>query len=67
MTTVAKLIEWLQTLPQDAIVECGKEVSRSYETHMVMDTVNIGSCWIRNSEGEEHKDSPYYGKLIVNP
>lgn len=41
MTTVAQLIKKLQTLPQDAIVECGKEVHHSYYTSMDYGTVDI--------------------------
>ena len=31
MTTVAQMIEWLKTLPQDAEVECGVEVTKGDE------------------------------------
>jgi len=41
MTTVAQMIEWMKTLPQDAEVECGVEVSRDYATYMSMEPVDI--------------------------
>ena len=44
MTTVAQMIEWMQTLPQDAEVECGVEVTKSYETYMSMKPVDIEAC-----------------------
>jgi len=30
MTTVAQMIEWMKTLPQDAVVERGEEVYGNY-------------------------------------
>jgi len=44
MTTVAQMIEWMSTLPQDAEVECGVEVSSGYERYMSMVPVDIESC-----------------------
>ena len=44
MTTVAQMIEWMKTLPQDAEVECGVENSRGYERYMEMKSVDIESC-----------------------
>lgn len=41
MTTVAQMIEWMKTLPQDAEVECGVEVTGSYCTYMEMRPVDI--------------------------
>jgi len=40
-TTVAQLIEHLKTLPQDAIVEVGKEVTKSYSTYMDFSPVDF--------------------------
>lgn len=50
MATVSEMIEWLKTLPPDAIVECGTEVSASYDTFMEMAAVDIESCKIFNIE-----------------
>jgi hypothetical protein len=44
MTTVAKMIEWLQTLPIDAKVECGVEVRGPYYSYMSYAPVCIDSC-----------------------
>ena len=41
MTTVAKMIEWMKTLPQDTVVECGEEVCGNYETYMTHKPVDI--------------------------
>ncbi len=41
MTTVAQMIAWLQTLPQDAEVECGEEVTKGYSTYMGNGPVDI--------------------------
>ena len=42
-TTVAQLIEHLKTLPQDAIVEVGKEVTKSYSTYMEFGPVDFSA------------------------
>lgn len=44
MTTVAEMIEWLKTLPQDAEVECGVEITKGYNTYMSMESVDIEAC-----------------------
>lgn len=44
MTTVAQMIEWMKTLPQDAEVQCGVEVTKGYETYMKMAHVDIEAC-----------------------
>ena len=44
MATVAQMIEWMKTLPQDAEVECGVEVSKGYSTYMSMEPVSIEAC-----------------------
>ena len=41
MTTVAQFIAHLQTLPQDAIVQCLVEKSRGYETYTTWEDVEI--------------------------
>lgn len=46
MTTVAKMIEWMKTLPQDAIVECGEEKTRYYSTYMEYGPVDIECSYV---------------------
>jgi hypothetical protein len=66
MTTVAQMIEWMKTLPQDAEVECGVEESSGYEWHMVHRLVDIESCDVFDYKDEMYKDHPHiYGKVIV--
>jgi hypothetical protein len=50
MTTVAQMIEWLKTLPQDAEVECGDDEADL--PYMVMRSVDIDSCHVFNSKGK---------------
>jgi hypothetical protein len=67
MTTVAQMIEWMKTLPQDAEVECGVEVRCSYESYMEMRSVNIESCDVFDYTGPEYEKYPHiFGKTIVN-
>jgi len=67
MTTVAQMIEWMKTLPQDAEVECGVEKTKGYETFMVMKPVNIDYCDVLDYNDEAYKGYPQiYGKVIVN-
>jgi len=67
MTTVAKLIEYLQTCPQDAIVECGREVTSGYSTYMEMVAVDIESCHVFDytSEADRKNYQTMAGKVIV--
>lgn len=66
MTTVAQMIEWMKTLPQDAEVECGVEERRNYESYMEMRPVKIDYCDVLDYTDEEYKDcSHVYGKIIV--
>ena len=44
MTTVAQMIEWMKTIPQDAIVHCGVERTKAYETWMEFKPVDIQAC-----------------------
>jgi hypothetical protein len=45
MTTVAEMIEWMRTsMPQDAEVMCGVEVTKGYNTYMEMKPVDIQAC-----------------------
>lgn len=67
MTTVAQMIEWLKTLPQDAEVECGVESTRVYETYMSMAPVDIESCEVFDYIGPEYEKYPdLRGKTIVH-
>jgi transposase InsO family protein len=65
MTTVAEMIEWLKTLPQDAEVECGVEERGSYESHMVYRHVDIESCEVFDYTGEKYNTCRYAGRIIV--
>lgn len=65
MATVAQMIEWLKTLPQDAQVECGVEVTKGYDTYMAMRPVNIEYSDVFDYTGEQYKDSIVFGKVIV--
>ena len=53
MTTVAQMIEWMKTLPPDAEVECGVEVTGGYSTYMEMRPVDIESCDVFDYTSEE--------------
>jgi hypothetical protein len=55
MTTVAEMIEWMKTLPQDAEVECGVEVTKGYDTYMSMEPVDISACDVLDYTGEENR------------
>lgn len=67
MTTVAQMIEWMKTLPQDAEVECGVEVTGSYSSYMSMVPVDIESCNVIDytSEADRAKYPNMAGKVIV--
>jgi hypothetical protein len=66
MTTVAQMIEWLKTLPQDAEVECGFEESDCDGRYMVHRPVDIEGSDVFDYKDEMYKDYPHvYGKVIV--
>ncbi len=67
MTTVAQMIEWLKTLPQDAEVECGVEVTKGYGTWMEMKSVDIEACDVLEYTSEEDrvKYPAMAGKTVV--
>jgi len=67
MTTVAQMIEWLKTLPQDAEVECGVEVTKGYDTWMEMKSVDIEACDVLDYTSEEDrvKYPAMAGKTVV--
>jgi hypothetical protein len=54
-TTVAQMIAWLQTLPPDAVVECGMEVTRNYETYMSMEAVDLEACTVLEYTSENDR------------
>jgi hypothetical protein len=68
MTTVAQMIEWMKTLPQDAEVQCGVEVSTDYQTYMEMKPVQIEYCSVFDySSPEDHERYPMMnGRVIVD-
>ena len=55
MTTVAQMIEWMKTLPQDAIVECGVEVRGSYDSYMVYRPVDIEGSVVFDYKSEQDR------------
>ena len=66
MTTVAQMIEWMKTLPQDAEVECGVEVTGYYTTFMDMKPVDIEACDVFDYTDEKYNDYiSVAGKVIV--
>jgi len=67
MATVAQMIEWMKTLPQDAEVECGVEVTRGYQTYMSMESVDIEACDVLDytSEEDRAKFPTMAGKTLV--
>ena len=66
MTTVAQMIEWMKTLPQDAEVECGVEESSGYQTYMKMKPVDIESCNVFDYTGKEYDKYPHVaGKIVI--
>ena len=67
MTTVAQMIEWLKTLPQDAEVECGVERTGGYSTYMEMRPVDIEYCTVLDYRDEAYSKSwpSSYGRVIV--
>ncbi len=67
MTTVAQMIEWMKTLPQEAVVECGVEVSEGYITYMTMQPVDIDACDVLDytSEASREKYPTLAGEVII--
>jgi hypothetical protein len=63
MTTVAQLIDWLKTQPQDAEVECGKESRSGYETYMLMDDIDLDCCTFYDFT--ESAVGTYTGRKII--
>jgi len=55
MTTVAQMIEWFKTLPQDAEVECGVEAQSGYERYMTMHPVDIEACDVLSYTSEDNR------------
>lgn len=67
MTTVAQMIEWMKTLPPDAEVECGVEVTKGYETYMKMAHVDIEACDVIDFTSPEDREKypKMAGKTLV--
>jgi hypothetical protein len=66
MTTVAQMIEWMKTIPQDAEVKCGVEVTKGYDTWMAMKPVDIECCNVFDySDEESRKMFPEMGGRVV--
>lgn len=68
MTTVAQMIEWMKTLPQDAEVECGVEVTAGYSTYMAYRSVDIEGCVVFDYKSEEDRKKypDRAGKTIIH-
>jgi len=66
MTTVKQMIEWLETLPEDAEVQCGVEVRSGYDTYMEFAPVDIGWCDVFDYFGDKWVEHRHYGKVIIN-
>lgn len=66
-TTVAEMIAFFQTLPPDAEIECGKEVTKGYDSYMEMVPVDIADCTVCDytSEVDREKYPHMAGKVIV--
>ncbi len=67
MATVAQMIEWMRSLPQDAEVKCGREERGSYESYMTMVPVDIASCNIMDFTSEKYRaEYPFFaGRVII--
>lgn len=67
MATVAQMIEWMKTLPQDAEVECGVEVTKGYDTWMEMKPVDISACDVLDytSEADRAQFPTMAGRTLV--
>ena len=67
MTTVKQLIEYLSTLPPEALVECGEEVIGSYSTYMPYSDLDIENCSVFDYSSVEDKVKypGMVGKIIV--
>ena len=67
MTTVAQMIEWMKTLPQDAEVQCGVQVDGSYATYMTFVPVDIECCHVFDYSSPEDREKypKMEGRVIV--
>lgn len=67
MTTVAQMIEWMQTLPPDAIVKCAEGFREGYETWVRSADVDIESCIVHHytSEEDQIRHPKHAGKVYV--
>jgi hypothetical protein len=67
MATVAEMIEFFKTLPQDAIVECGDEVNGWYGPETVMRPVDIESIQVLDYSSEENRQQfpQMEGKILI--
>lgn len=67
-TTVREMIAFFQTMDPDAEVECGKEVTRGYDTYMTMEPVDIEDCIVSDytSEADRIKYPHMAGRKIIS-
>lgn len=55
MATVAQMIEWMKTLPQDAEVNCLFEERDIYDSYVVFRPVDIENCCVYDYCSEEYR------------
>lgn len=66
MITVAEMIEWMKTLPQDAEVECGIETVSGYTTYMSYAPVKPEYCDVLDYTSEEDRKAyPIWGGRVI--
>jgi hypothetical protein len=65
MTTVAELIEALQTLDGDTLVEVGKEVTDGGETYMTHAAVKVENFNVLDFTDKDWKNTTYYGLKVL--
>lgn len=65
MTTVAQMIEYLKTLPQEAEVQCGYETSSGYSFAMGDVDLDATCIFDYTNEEERKRAGKLAGKIIV--
>lgn len=63
--TVAELIKFLQTMPQDAIVECGREVVGNWTVSMEEYPVDPECCYLYDYSRDLPGTHAYAGKQVL--
>ena len=65
MTTVAEMIAKLQTMPQDAEVECMVETTCGYSTYGTFASVDADDMKVFDYSEEQYKGTVMFGRKIV--